>query len=131
MAVPAALHRAATSSACSTSARPRCWTSAYSVLFLLLGLNIVLFIFNLLPVPPLDGWSVVKGIVPASVAYRMRELEIQYANIIPMLFLGFVIILFVSGGSFLGPLVERPRRPPPGPLTMGWWATKVRQAAGT
>ena len=79
---------------------------AYSVLFLLLGLNIVLFLFNLLPVPPLDGWSVVKGIVPASVAYRMREVEIQYANIIPLVFLGFVVILFVSGGSLLGPLVN-------------------------
>jgi Zn-dependent protease len=77
-----------------------------SVLILLLNLSIVLFLFNLLPVPPLDGWSVVKGIVPASMAYRMREIEIQYANVIPMLFLGFVIILFVSGGSFLGPLVN-------------------------
>jgi Zn-dependent protease len=79
---------------------------AYSVLLLLLGLNIVLFLFNLLPIPPLDGWSVVKGIVPASMAYRMREVEVQYANVIPILFLGFVIILFVSGGSFLSPLVN-------------------------
>jgi len=79
---------------------------AYNVLLLLLGLNIVLFLFNLLPIPPLDGWSVVRGIVPASVAYRMREVEIQYANIIPVLFLGFVVILFVSGGSLLGPIVN-------------------------
>jgi Zn-dependent protease len=79
---------------------------AYSVLILLLGLNIVLFLFNLLPVPPLDGWSVVKGIVPASMAYRMREIEVQYANIIPVLFLGVVIVLFVSGGTFLGPLIN-------------------------
>jgi Zn-dependent protease len=78
----------------------------YNVLLLLLGLNIVLFIFNLIPIPPLDGWSVVKGIVPASMAYRMRELEVQYANVIPLLFLGFVIILFVSGGTLLGPVIN-------------------------
>jgi Zn-dependent protease len=79
---------------------------ALSVLLLLLNLNIVLFIFNLIPIPPLDGWSVIKGIVPAAVAYRMRELEVQYANVIPLLFLGFVIILFVSGGSLLGPVLD-------------------------
>jgi Zn-dependent protease len=78
---------------------------ALSVLLLLLNLNVVLFIFNLIPIPPLDGWSVVKGIVPASVAYRMREVEIQYANVLPLVFLGFVIILFVSGGSLVGPII--------------------------
>ena len=77
-----------------------------NVLLLLLSVNVVLFLFNLLPLPPLDGWSVVKGIVPASMAYRMREIEVQYANVLPILFLGFVVILFVSGGSFLGSLVD-------------------------
>jgi Zn-dependent protease len=79
---------------------------AWSVLWLLLGLNIVLFIFNLIPIPPLDGWAVVGGIVPAAMAQRMRELEVQYASILPMVFLGFVVILFVSGGTFLGPLIN-------------------------
>jgi Zn-dependent protease len=78
----------------------------WSVLWTLLLLNIVLFIFNLIPIPPLDGWSVLSGIVPARAAYRMHELERQYANVIPMLFLGFVIILFVSGGTLLWPLIE-------------------------
>lgn len=79
---------------------------AWSVLWLLLGLNILLFVFNLIPIPPLDGWSVLRGIVPAPMAYRMRELEAQYANVIPTLFLGFVVILFVSGGALLGPLIN-------------------------
>ena len=39
-------------------------------------------------------------------ARRMRELEVQYASLIPTLFLGFVIILFVSGGTFLAPLID-------------------------
>lgn len=72
---------------------------------LLLSLNILLFIFNLVPIPPLDGWSVIKGIVPGPMARSMNELEIQYASVIPMLFLGFIVILFVTGGAFLGPLI--------------------------
>jgi Zn-dependent protease len=78
----------------------------YNVLLTLLMLNIVLFIFNLIPIPPLDGWSLVGGLVPAPMARRMHELEVQYANVIPTLFLGFVIILFVSGGTFLSPLIN-------------------------
>jgi Zn-dependent protease len=79
---------------------------AWDVGGLLLTINIVLFVFNLIPIPPLDGWAVASGIVPAPMAYRMRELEIQYANVIPMLFMGFVVILFVSGGALLGPLID-------------------------
>jgi Zn-dependent protease len=79
---------------------------ALSVGLLLLTLNILLFIFNLVPIPPLDGWSVLKGIVPRQAANRMQELEIQYANMIPMLFMGFIVILFVTGGAFLGPLIN-------------------------
>lgn len=78
----------------------------WQALFLLLWLNLVLFIFNLIPIPPLDGWSVLKGIVPAQLARRLTELEIQYASVIPMLFFGFIIILFVGGGSFLVPLIN-------------------------
>jgi Zn-dependent protease len=77
----------------------------FNAAVLLLSLNILLFIFNLIPVPPLDGWAVLKGIVPAPMARQLTELEIQYANVIPMIFFGLIIIIFVSGGSFLGPLI--------------------------
>ena len=70
-----------------------------------LTLNVLLFIFNLLPVPPLDGWKVLMGIAPANMAYRMRELEIQYANVIPMLFMGVILIIFFTGQSFLGGII--------------------------
>ena len=78
---------------------------AWTTLSLLLTLNILLFIFNLIPIPPLDGWSVLKGIVPREVARRMTELEVQYASVLPMVFLGFIVIIFVTGGSFLSPLI--------------------------
>lgn len=79
---------------------------SWNALWLLLWLNIVLFIFNLIPIPPLDGWSVVKGLVPAPTARRMSALEIQYASVLPMVFFGFIIILFVAGGEILLPLVD-------------------------
>jgi Zn-dependent protease len=79
---------------------------AFNVGVLLLTLNIVLFIFNLVPIPPLDGWRVLGGLVPAPTAYRMRELEQRYANIMPMIFLGFIVVLFMSGGAILGPLIN-------------------------
>ncbi len=78
----------------------------WNALWLLLWLNIVLFIFNLIPIPPLDGWSVLKGILPMSTARRMTELEIRYASVLPMVFFGFVIILFVAGGEIVLPLVD-------------------------
>lgn len=78
----------------------------WTALWLLLWLNIVLFIFNLIPIPPLDGWSVLKGILPASTARRMTQLEIQYASVLPMVFFGFIVILFVAGGDVLLPIID-------------------------
>jgi Zn-dependent protease len=79
---------------------------AFQVLYTLLTLNIVLFIFNLIPIPPLDGWAVIHGIVPQGMARRMSQLETQYAALLPTIFLGFIVILFVTGGRFLGPIVD-------------------------
>jgi Zn-dependent protease len=78
---------------------------AFNVGMTLLTLNVLLFIFNLIPVPPLDGWKVLMGIAPSNMAYRMRELEIQYANIIPMFFMGLILIMFITGQSFLGQII--------------------------
>ena len=77
----------------------------WEVGWLLLTLNILLFIFNLIPIPPLDGWAVLKGIVPSPFARQLEDLEIQYANVIPMLFFGVLIVIWVGGGGFLGSFI--------------------------
>ena len=77
----------------------------WEVGWLLLVLNILLFIFNLVPVPPLDGWAVLKGIVPRELAFRMEDLEIQYANVIPMLFFGVLLVIWIGGGGLLGSVI--------------------------
>ena len=55
------------------------------VLSNLVWFNVFLFMFNLLPIPPLDGYKVLTGLVDARTAFRLRQLE-QY---------GFILILFI------------------------------------
>ncbi len=66
-------------------------------------INVFLFIFNLLPVPPLDGWKVLGGLVPSHVAWQLREIEHRYAMYIPIVFLVFIFIL---GGRIIGPIAD-------------------------
>jgi Zn-dependent protease len=66
-----------------------------SVLF---GLNLVLFLFNLLPVPPLDGASVLAGLFEP--ARRLRERLL--AN--PMSGLVGLVIAWYLFGKLFGPL---------------------------
>lgn len=74
----------------------------WEVGWLLLTLNVLLFIFNLIPIPPLDGWAVLKGIVPGSFARQLEDLEIRYASVIPMLFFGVLLVIWIGGGGILG-----------------------------
>jgi Zn-dependent protease len=48
-----------------------------------LWINIILAIFNLIPVPPLDGYKILIGLLPAEIGYRLRPLE-QYGMLILM-----------------------------------------------
>jgi len=66
------------------------------VLSNLVWFNVFLFMFNLLPIPPLDGYKVLTGLVDARTAFRLRQLE-QY---------GFILILFifVFGARILLPI---------------------------
>jgi Zn-dependent protease len=50
--------------------------------------NLVLFFFNLLPVPPLDGGHVAQSFTP----YRYRDRFEQYARFAPLLVLGFMLV---------------------------------------
>lgn len=62
-------------------------------------INVVLCIFNLLPLPPLDGGRVAVGLLPGPMAYQLSRIE-------PFGFL-IIILLLVSGvlQAVIGPLV--------------------------
>ena len=71
------------------------------LLFLQTGviINIALAIFNLIPVPPLDGSKILIGILPYPLSYKFAKLE-SYGPII-------LLLLILSGiiGKVLFPLV--------------------------
>lgn len=48
-------------------------------------INLILMFFNLIPIPPLDGYKVLTGILPPEMTYRLQWLE-QY---------GFILLLLV------------------------------------
>jgi len=64
----------------------------YYLLGLFVSLNIGLGIFNLIPIPPLDGSKVLKGLLSPQAAYKMDYWE--QAN--PMLLWGIFIVFIIT-----------------------------------
>lgn len=52
-----------------------------------LTVNISLAVFNLLPIPPLDGHKIVRAILPKKIRYYWEQLE----KLIPIIFLLFIL----------------------------------------
>lgn len=44
-------------------------------LYVFIQLNAVLFVFNLLPIPPLDGYRIIQDLVPADTRAKMTQYE--------------------------------------------------------
>lgn len=65
------------------------------------GVNIALFIFNLIPFPPLDGWKVLQLVMPTSLAYKMKHIETRW-GMVPLYCLMAVVYIF--GSTLLGPI---------------------------
>jgi len=67
-------------------------------------INLILAFFNLIPVPPLDGYKILLGILPVEMAYRLRPLE-QYGF---MILLALIFFLPMMGVNVLNWLVMVP-----------------------
>lgn len=73
-------------------------TSSFGTfLFTLVSINLLLGIFNLIPIPPLDGYKVLMGVLPKEIAIRLTAFE----SMGPIFLLFFILIFF----SFLSPII--------------------------
>lgn len=62
------------------------------ILTFMIYMNLLLFLFNLIPLFPLDGWYIVYALLPPDLAYRW-ERTAQYSQFI---FLGLILISFTN-----------------------------------
>jgi len=74
----------------------------------MLVINIVLMVFNLIPIPPLDGSKVLFALVDRRTEYQIRPFLEQYGGIllILLIFSSFILPGQSILGRILGPIVD-------------------------
>lgn len=70
------------------------------ILSLLVWMNLLLAVFNLIPLGPLDGMKVLLGILPSQLAYRLEPLA-RYGSLL-------LLVLMIWGGGLIGRLIFPP-----------------------
>ena len=74
-------------------------SSLLQILLIFVEINVSLFIFNLIPVPPLDGTRVLLAFLPPRVAFKWEPLLYQYGAYV---LLAIIFLPFLTGIS--GPI---------------------------
>ncbi|QQG38114.1 MAG: site-2 protease family protein [Candidatus Kaiserbacteria bacterium] len=82
---------------------------APDIIFTIVVINVMLFIFNLIPIPPLDGSKVIEAFLPGPLQYAYagwrRSLELN-----PFLGFGIVVLIIVFFGGTFGSFVYQVAR---------------------
>jgi Zn-dependent protease len=78
------------------------------ILFFFIEVNILLLIFNLIPIPPLDGSKVLYAFLDQQTAWRVRPMLEQYG---PLLLLLLILLPSFGGVNPLGVIFESIAKP--------------------
>lgn len=76
------------------------------ILFIFASVNVSLAIFNLIPIPPLDGHKIVRAFLPKKIRYYWEMLE-KYSIIIILLFILPISPLYTITVNFLGTVMTK------------------------
>jgi Zn-dependent protease len=83
----------------------------YKIIFTIIAggvwVNVVLAVFNLIPLPPLDGSRIVAGVVPPEWNHGYEQME----RFGPMILLGLVMLANFAGISVLGRIISPVAQP--------------------
>ncbi len=85
-------------------ARPSVWSALFAQFLIYFMLtNVVLGLFNLLPIPPLDGGRIVVSLLPPRAAWKFAQIErFGLVILLALLFFGVLdFVLFPLMGLFL------------------------------
>lgn len=65
--------------------------------------NLSLGLFNLIPIPPLDGFTVLRGLMPYKLSLALRDFEdkLRGGGVFTLIALLFIFTYFLSGPFFL------------------------------
>jgi len=79
-------------------------TEGVGIAMIAVYMNIFLGVFNLLPIPPLDGSKVLPSLLPRALSVKYEQL-VRQLNQNPMMGFGVVIVLVMLFGSVLSSFV--------------------------
>jgi|SRR3989344_209056 len=80
------------------------FSGANDIIFIIVVVNVMLFAFNLIPIPPLDGSKVLEALLPRSLQYGYANWRASMERN-PMLGMGVILLIVFLAGSTFGSFV--------------------------